>query len=40
MPVAGLHNNTTIKMRQRAIWDNNPNEPVTKNIVYPEIIID
>ena len=24
----------------KAIWDSNLNEPVTKNIVYPEIIID
>ena len=24
----------------KAIWDSNVNEPVTKNIVYPEVIID
>ena len=24
----------------KAIWDSNLNEPVTKNIVYPEVIID
>ena len=24
----------------KAIWDSNLGEPITKNIVYPEVIID